>query len=402
VNRLPPTPDGAAARDPNPMPLPRPSPSPMPSPSPSPMPSPDLTPPPDPTRRKGTLVTLERRPARTPSRSPRRLTHLPRLTHLTRLAATAAVLAGLTLTAACGSSSSSSDPGKAAGSGGAGGKPSPGTTAIPAQDVVSTVAADPKLRAELPAAVRSSGTLTLGITRAPGTVGLPHGGTTPDGKEVGLDVDLRAAVARVLGVTWKPDYGTFASIIPGTQNGKYDVGMANFGATKAREKVVDFASYLKDGQSFLGAKDLDIDSVGKLADLCGHTVATTPGSTFQQILEKGAGQCAAAGRKPYTVQYFTDSGPIFLGLANGKVDIYFGPTLALKYDALHVPNTKYLGQISTTVVGFVTAKGSPLAKPLSDAVNKLIADGTYGKIFAKWGVPDTAVAASQVNPPATF
>ncbi|MBM9508062.1 transporter substrate-binding domain-containing protein [Actinacidiphila acididurans] len=320
-----------------------------------------------------------------------------------RLAATAAVLAGLTLTAACGSSSSSDSSSDSAATPGAGSpKAQAGASAVPDQDVVSAVAADPALKAELPAAVRSSGVLTLGTTRTPGTTGLPHAGTTADGKLVGLDIDLREAVAKVLGVTWKPDYGTFASIIPGVQNGKDDVGMANFGATKAREQVVDFASYLTDGQSFLGAADLGLSKVTGLTDLCGHTVATTPGSTFQQILQDGAGKCAAAGKKPYTVQYFADTAPIFLGLANGKVDIFFGPTLGVKYDAQHVPGTTYLGQISSTTVGFVTAKGSPVAKALSDAVNKLIATGDYARIFAKWGVPDTGIAASKVNPPATF
>jgi len=80
------------------------------------------------------------------------------------------------------------------------------------------------------------------------------------------------------------------------------------------------------------------------------------------------------------VQYFSDSAPIFLGLANGKVDLYFGPTLSLKYDAAHIAGTKFLGQISSTPVGFVTAK----------------------KIFGKWGVGGTEITKSVLNPPATF
>jgi ABC-type amino acid transport substrate-binding protein len=67
------------------------------------------------------------------------------------------------------------------------------------------------------------------------------------------DHALRNAVAKVLGVTWNVQNGTFATIIPGVQNGKYQVGQDNFGATKAREQVVDFATYLNDGQAFLGA-----------------------------------------------------------------------------------------------------------------------------------------------------
>jgi len=314
--------------------------------------------------------------------------------------AATATAAGLALLAACGGSSTGSSASPKAGSSDSVG--SAVSTAVPTQDVVSGVKTVPALQAELPAAVRDSGSLTLGTTRTPGTAGLPHGGQTSDGTLIGLDVDLRNAVAKVLGVTWKVQYGTFPTVIPGVQNGKYDVGQDNFGVTKAREQVVDFATYLNDGQSFLGAKDVAVDTVTALSDLCGLTVATSPGSTFQQILTDGASQCPAMGKKPYKVQYFTDTAPIFLGLANGKVDIYFGPTLSLKYDSTHVPSTKYLGQISTTPVGFVTAKHSPVAKALSDAVNKLIADGDYAKIFKKWGVTGTGVSESKVDPAAAF
>ena len=54
-------------------------------------------------------------------------------------------------------------------------------------------------------------------------------------------------------------------------------------------------------------------------------------------------------------------------------------------------------------VGFVTAKGSSIAKALSDAVNELIANGDYTKIFAKWGVAGTdEITKSTLNPTPTF
>jgi polar amino acid transport system substrate-binding protein len=270
--------------------------------------------------------------------------------------------------------------------------------AYPTQDVVSAVQADPALRAELPP---STTALTLGTTLSPGTASLPHSGQVGD-KYVGVDVDLRNAVAKVLGITWTVQNGTFETIIPGVQNGKYAVGQDNFGVTAAREKVVDFATYLTDGQSFLGPADHGPATVRTLDDLCGLTVATSPGSTFQQILTSGADKCAAAGKKPYTVQLFSDTAPIWLGLANGKVDVYFGPTLSLKYDQSHVPNTKFLGQFSSTPVGFVTGKGSPVAKAVSDAVNKLIATGDYAKILSKWGVDGSGIQRSAVNPTPTL
>jgi polar amino acid transport system substrate-binding protein len=172
--------------------------------------------------------------------------------------------------------------------------------------------------------------------------------------------------------------------------------------TGPREKVVDFATYLTDGQSFLAPSSGELSTVSDITDLCALTIATSPGSTFQQILETDRAKCSAAGKKPYTVQYFADNAPIWLGLANGKIDIYFGPTLSLKYDAAHIPDTKFLSQFSSTPVGFVTAKGSPIAKALRDAVNKLIADGDYAKILGKWGVTDSGVKQSAINPPSSL
>jgi polar amino acid transport system substrate-binding protein len=330
-----------------------------------------------------------------------------------RIPAAAAVLAvaGAIALAGCGSSGGSSSAAaangaassaSASGSPAAGGSaPASGASAVPAQDVVSGITEDPKLNAELPASVRSSGQLLLGTTISPGTSGLPHAGQV-NGANVGLDVDLRNAVAKVLGVSWNVQNGTFATIIPGVQNGKYQVGQDNFGATKAREQVVDFATYLNDGQAFLGASAVSASSISAITGACGYTIATSPGSTFQTLLTGNASKCAADGKKPWTVQYFSDSAPIFLGLANGKVDLYFGPTLSLKYDAAHIGGTKFLGQISSTPVGFVTGKNSPIAKALSGAVNELIANGEYAKIFAKWGVGGDLITKSVLNPATTF
>jgi polar amino acid transport system substrate-binding protein len=318
-------------------------------------------------------------------------------------AALIAAVTGIALLAGCGSSSSSSGSAPAAAAGGTSRTAASSTKAVaadyPTQDVISAIAEDSALHAELAAAVPGVGsTLTLGTTLQPGLNGLPHAGTSSSGENVGADVDLRNAVAKLLGITWDVQNGTFATIIPGVQNGKYQVGQDNFAVTAAREKVVGFATYLTDGQALLVPSSSTLPAAAKITDLCGLTVGTGAGSSFQQILTTHAGDCAKAGKQPYTVQYFADNSAIWLGLANGRIDVYFGPTLSLKYDATHVPNVKFLDQLSSTPVGFVTAKDSALAKVLADAVNKLIASGDYAKILAKWSIADYGVPASQVNP----
>ena len=315
----------------------------------------------------------------------------------------AAAIASMALIAGCGSATSST-------ASSAAGAVTSSSTGYPTADVVSAVAEDASLHAALLAADPGAASgLTLGTTYTPGLTQLPHVGQSAAGAksgadvdDIGVDVDLRNAVAKVLGTSWSVQNGTFATIIPGVQNGKFTVGQDNFGVTSAREKIVDFSTYLTDGQALLAPSDSTLNSVTNITQLCGLTIGTGAGTTFQTILQTNAAKCAAAGKKAYTVDYFSDNAAIWLGLANGRIDAYFGPTLSLKYDATHVANTKFLSQISSTPVGFVTAKGSPLAKILTEAVNELITDGEYAKILAKWSISDYGVSASQVNPAATL
>jgi len=90
---------------------------------------------------------------------------------------------------------------------------------------------------------------------------------------------------------------------PACRTASTRVGQDNFGATKAREQVVDFATYLNDGQAFLGAATVSAASISTITGACGYTIATAPGSTFQTLLTGNAAKCAADGKRPWTVQY---------------------------------------------------------------------------------------------------
>ena len=66
--------------------------------------------------------------------------------------------------------------------------------------------------------------------------------------------------------------------------------------------------------------------------------------------------------------------------------------------------TQIVGTVSSSYpipgkVGVLTKKGSGLAKPISDAINAAIADGSYAKVLKRWGLTTEAVPTSEVNPP---
>ena len=50
-------------------------------------------------------------------------------------------------------------------------------------------------------------------------------------------------------------------------------------------------------------------------------------------------------------------------------------------------------------LGITTKKDNGLVKPLADALNAAIADGSYAKVLRKWGLPAESVPKSLVNPP---
>src|SRR5205807_7600359 len=128
-----------------------------------------------------------------------------------------------------------------------------------------STAANPAVEKLVPPAVKSKGTLTV----ASDASYAPNEFIGPDGHTViGMDPDLMKALGAVMGLGIKVINVPFASIIPGMAAGKYDVGASSFTDTKAREKQVDFVTYLDVGESFLTKTGSGV-APKKLSDLCG-------------------------------------------------------------------------------------------------------------------------------------
>ncbi|MFI1520477.1 ABC transporter substrate-binding protein [Kitasatospora cineracea] len=268
----------------------------------------------------------------------------------------------------------------------------------PGQDVLSDVRRSEAAAALLPAEVRAAGTIKLG-----GAVGTPPGAYYPEGKKelTGLDVDLVNAVAAVLGVKVQREDAAFETILPALGSGKYDVGTGNFGVTTARLKTVDFVTYIDDGQGFaVRADNTALTTVTDLAQLCGLTIGTGAGTTFEATLNAKKDVCAQAGRKPYEVKVFSENGAVVTGLQQGRLDAVMSTINGLRYQANQPgAKTRFLGEYHRLDVGFAFKKGSPLTPAFQAAVNELIKDGSYRKILAKWGTADSAITESLINPP---
>ncbi|MFJ9681284.1 ABC transporter substrate-binding protein [Streptomyces sp. NPDC101194] len=308
---------------------------------------------------------------------------MPRTRHTAAFALITAAAFALT---ACGSGDPASAP---AGVADAKGK-------VPTTDVVSSVRKDEAAARLLPADVRASGTLTIASS-----IGNPPGATyLADGRTVaGTDIDFADAVARKLGLGLKREVASFEAILPALDSGKYDVGTGNFGVTDERRKTLDFVTYINDGQGFAVRDDSKLKKVTDLTRLCGLTVGTGAGTTFEVTLEENRHRCSDAGRKPYEVKTYNDQGATWGSLQQGRSDVVMSTINGLRYAVDQQEGVRFLNEFKRLDVGFAFKKGTPLAPAFQAAVNGLKADGTYDRILKKWGIGASAIRTSQISPP---
>ncbi len=247
----------------------------------------------------------------------------------------------------------------------------------------------------VPAAIRSKGTLTVAAdaTYAPSEF---VGG---DGKTVvGMDADLAAAIAAKLGLRSKVVNATFDGIIPGLAAHKYDLGMSSFTDTKEREQTVDFVTYFTAGTSFFVPADGG-PVIATLADLCGHKVAVEKGTTQADDAAAQAKKCKSGGKAALTELVFPDQNGANLALSSGRADVGMADSPVAAYQVKQSAGKFKLSgdPYGTAPYGIAIPKDTKMTEPVLAAVKAIMADGSYEKVLAKWGVSAGAITAPEIN-----
>lgn len=297
-----------------------------------------------------------------------------------RMFSIVALIATLAM-AGCGSSSSKSS--------------STSTSSSSSSASAPSTGADAKVAAEVPAAVKSKGALTVAADASYA----PNEFIGKDGKTVeGMDAELAQALAGAMGLKAKVVNATFDGIIPGLAAKKYDLGMSSFTDTKEREKTVDFVTYFSAGTSFY-VKAQGGPNIGGLADLCGHRVAVEKGTTQADDSTAQGKKCTAAGKKGVTVSVFPDQNGANLAISSGRADVGMADSPVAEYQVKQSnAQFKTVGKAyGTAPYGIAIPKGNGMAKPVLDAMKAVIADGKYKAILTKWGIEQGAITDPVIN-----
>ncbi|HLW94536.1 MAG TPA: ABC transporter substrate-binding protein [Solirubrobacteraceae bacterium] len=205
----------------------------------------------------------------------------------------------------------------------------------------------------------------------------------------GSDIDLGDAIAQTMGL--KPVWvnTAFAGIIPALQAGHCDAIMSQLFDKASRRGVVDFVDYMNSSEAVLVAAG-NPKHISGIAGLCGDKVAAETGTTITDFLTTQSKACAKAGKKPISVQTFLRDADALEQLALGHVDAY-GTTLETgAYDMSKSTHNEFqfagktFGQIPT---GIATRKNDKsLHNAIAAAFATVMSNGTYHRIFAKWGL----------------
>ncbi len=202
-----------------------------------------------------------------------------------------------------------------------------------------------------------------------------------DGKYVGFDIDLWAAIAAEAGLDYALQPMDFNGIIPALQTGRVDVAIAGMTIKAEREKVVDFSHpYYRTSVRILVRADSDIAGP---ADLAGRTVAVKTGTTSVDI---------AQGLDAGEIRRFPNIDAAYAEVRLGRAEaaIYDTPNLRHYVNTVGGDAVKIVGpDMEAQTYGIAFPQGSPLRERVNIALLTLMEDGRYDAIHRKWfGAPD--------------
>lgn len=262
------------------------------------------------------------------------------------------------------------------------------------QGTPQPTAKDDRLAAMVPAAIRSTGKLIVGTdaTYAPSEF------LDKDGKTVvGFDVELFDAVAAKLGLKTQWVSGKFDEIIPGVQEGKFNVGVSSFSINNERLQQANMISYFRAGTQWASKAGADVNA----DNACGKSVAVQIGTVQISDVQARSKRCSDSGKDAIVIHQYEKQSDATEAVLSGKDDAMLADSPVCAY-AVKQQNGKLetVGNIyDSAPYGYVVPKDQDeFAEAIAGAMDQLIVNGVYRSIASKWGLGAGLITDASVNP----
>ena len=255
----------------------------------------------------------------------------------------------------------------------------------------AVLSVDDGLFARLPQRVRATKQLIIGTDATFEPIIVSH-----DGKFVGFDADVAAALGQILGVTPVFRAAEFSTLIEGVKSGTYDTAMRGIFDTLARESEVDMVSYFSAGTQWAQEAGKKVDPNNACGLRVGVSAGTVQGSVEIPAKSKA---CTTVGENAITAVPFASVAQAAAALEESKVDALSADSPVTAF-AVHGSKGKLslAGDIfDTDPYALPVAKGSSLGPALRGGVQRLIDSGELERVARKWGIEDGMIRQSTIN-----
>lgn len=250
---------------------------------------------------------------------------------------------------------------------------------------------------KLPDAIKAKGQVNIGIN----AIFAPMEFKNPGSDEfVGFDVDFAKALGEAMGVKVVFDDMKFDALLPSVTTGRVDFVVSALSDTKARRPSYDFIDYFVSGTQVYTTKAF-AKSIKNLEDLSGKTLAVSAATDYLTTMQKWSKDNLEAKGKPgITILPVDSEATARLQMVQGRAQ-----ASAISPEVLGWLSKQNPGQfvpvgpiLAPDPYGICFKKGNTeLLDAVYEAFRKVIKDGTYAKLLAKWEVIQSGVAEPLIN-----
>lgn len=248
----------------------------------------------------------------------------------------------------------------------------------------------------LPDKIKDSKTLNISVSNDfP-----PMGYVDPQSKALtGLTTEIVRAIGVSLGVKFELIDVAFPQVFPGLDSGRFDFVASSIVDFPARREKLTHVDYLKTGPQIFTSK-ANAASIKEFADLCGRSMGYPRYITVYPPILKGVSdtECVAKGKKP--IELISSDLPVQIGLQQNRYDATMQTIEVVRYLQRTDPGAYVqIGKpLRNWLYGFGFLKGNEQVRDfVMTGLQRIIADGTYARILAKYEAADQAVASATID-----
>jgi polar amino acid transport system substrate-binding protein len=213
----------------------------------------------------------------------------------------------------------------------------------------------------------------------------------------GFDIELGEALGRKLGIKIAWQETSFDQMMPAIATGRVDAILSGMTDLASRQDTATFVDYLRNGPRFF-AQQPRAAEFKDITSFCGKTVGASRRTSFPKQI--AAWSDAHCGSNPIKFVGTEGSGDARTQLKQGRLDaaVQGGETLPYVMD-LEPGAYVLVGDVfSVLFTGLaLPVKEKALQQAVSEAVDALIADGSYRALLVKWKLTDYGVEKATIN-----